>query len=95
MQFEAIPSSPILGYTREKTDPHFTTISLQVVVESNKVSPEPPLLQTEQCQFPQPLLIRLVLQTPLIRLYILCIFIYPVLVLTTKREIDSFFVKIT
>uniref|UniRef100_A0A8C3LZG9 Oxidoreductase FAD/NAD(P)-binding domain-containing protein n=1 Tax=Chrysolophus pictus TaxID=9089 RepID=A0A8C3LZG9_CHRPC len=36
----------------------------QVVIESNKVSPEPSLLQTEQSQLPQPLLIRPVLQTP-------------------------------
>ena len=40
------------------------TIPLQEVVECNEVSPEPPLLQTEQSQLPQLLLIRLVLQTP-------------------------------
>ena len=32
------------------------TTSFQVVVESNKVSPEPPFLQAKQPQFPQPLL---------------------------------------
>ncbi|KAK4830836.1 hypothetical protein QYF61_013765 [Mycteria americana] len=32
-------------------------------VESDEVSPQPPFLQTKQPQFPQPLLIRLVLQT--------------------------------
>jgi len=32
--------------------------------ESHKVSSEPSFLQTKQSQFPQPLLIRLVLQTP-------------------------------
>ena len=62
MQLEAIPSSPITSYTREEADPQLTTTSLQVVIESNKVSPEPPLLQTEQSQLPQPLPIRLVLQ---------------------------------
>ncbi|KAK4827826.1 hypothetical protein QYF61_021910 [Mycteria americana] len=36
---------------------------LKVAVESDKVSPQPPLLQTKQSQFPQPPLIRLVLQT--------------------------------
>ncbi|KAK4830016.1 hypothetical protein QYF61_008279 [Mycteria americana] len=34
-----------------------------VVVESDKVSPQPPFLQAKQPQFPQPLLIRLLLQT--------------------------------
>ncbi|KAK4817221.1 hypothetical protein QYF61_003745 [Mycteria americana] len=34
-----------------------------VAVESDKVSPQPPFLQAKQPQFPQPLLIRLVLQT--------------------------------
>jgi len=37
-QLEAIPSSPITGYTREEAEPQLTTISLQVVIESNKVS---------------------------------------------------------
>ena len=48
----------------EKT---LTPISLQppfqVVVETDKVSPQPPLLQTKQPQFPQLLLIGLVLWT--------------------------------
>ena len=47
-----------------RSQPHLSTTSFQVVVESDKVTPEPLLLQTEQSQFPQPLLIRLVLQTP-------------------------------
>ena len=63
-QLEAIPSSPIASHTREEADPQLTTTSLQVVIESNKVSPEPPLLQTEQSQLLQPLFIRPVLQTP-------------------------------
>ena len=44
--------------------PHLTTTSFQAAVESNKVSPEPPPLQTEQSQLPQPLPIRPVLQIP-------------------------------
>ena len=44
VQFEAIPSSPITSHTREEADPQLTTTSLQVVIESNKFSPEPPLL---------------------------------------------------
>jgi len=48
----------------EKANSHLTTSSLQTVVESNKVSPEHPLLHAEQSQFPQLLPIRLVLQTP-------------------------------
>ena len=51
-------------YLGEEGNPHLTTTPFQVVVESNKVSPESPLLHTEQSQFPQPLPIRLVLQTP-------------------------------
>jgi len=42
---------------------HLATTSLQVTVESSKVSPEPPLLQAEQSQCPQLLPIRLMLQT--------------------------------
>ena len=49
----------------EEADPHLTPASFQVIVESAKVSPEHPLLPTEQSQFPQPLPlpIRIVLQT--------------------------------
>ncbi|KAK4824371.1 hypothetical protein QYF61_014031 [Mycteria americana] len=63
MQLEAISSCPITSYLGEETDPHLSTTSFQVTVESDKVSPQPPLLQTKQSQFPQPLLIRLLLQT--------------------------------
>ncbi|KAK4828042.1 hypothetical protein QYF61_023080, partial [Mycteria americana] len=63
VQLEAISSCPITCYLVEETDPHLSTTSFQVVVESNKVSPQPPFLQAKQPQFPQPLLIRLVLQT--------------------------------
>jgi len=64
MQLEAIASHPIPSYLGEETKTHLTTTSFQVGVESNKVSPQPPLLETKQLRFPQPLLIRLVLQTP-------------------------------
>jgi len=40
-----------------------TTTAFHVVVERDKVSRQPPFLQTKQFQFPQPLLIRLVLWT--------------------------------
>ncbi|KAK4826190.1 hypothetical protein QYF61_006134, partial [Mycteria americana] len=63
VQLEAISSRPISCHLGEETDPHLTTASFQVVVESNKVSPQPPLLQAKQPQFPQPLLRRLLLQT--------------------------------
>ncbi|KAK4823973.1 hypothetical protein QYF61_008592 [Mycteria americana] len=62
-QLEAISSCPITCYLGEETDPHLSTTSFQVVVESDEVSPEPPFLQAKQPQLPQPLLIRLVLQT--------------------------------
>ncbi|KAK4829031.1 hypothetical protein QYF61_001806 [Mycteria americana] len=61
-QLEAISSHPITCYLGEETDPHLTTTSFQAVVESDKVSPQPPLLQAKQPQFPQPLLRRLALQ---------------------------------
>ncbi|KAK4820179.1 hypothetical protein QYF61_021451, partial [Mycteria americana] len=62
-QLEAISSRPIASYLGEETDSHLATTSFQVVVESNKVSPQPPLLQAKQPQFPQMLLIGLVFQT--------------------------------
>ncbi|KAK4819028.1 hypothetical protein QYF61_024182 [Mycteria americana] len=62
-QLEAISSCPIACYLGEETDPHLSTTSFQAVVESDKVSPQPPFLQAKQPQFPQPLLIRLLLQT--------------------------------
>ncbi|KAK4817737.1 hypothetical protein QYF61_026537 [Mycteria americana] len=63
VQLEATSSCPITCYLGEETDPHLSTTSFQVVVESDKVSPQPPLLQAKQPQLPQPLLIRLLLQT--------------------------------
>ena len=48
----------------EEAKPLLITTSLQEAVECNKVSSEPPLLQTKLSQLPQPVLIRLVLQTP-------------------------------
>ncbi|KAK4830313.1 hypothetical protein QYF61_009818 [Mycteria americana] len=63
VQLEAISSSPITCYLGEETDPHLSTTSFQVVVESDEVSPQPPFLQAKQSQLPQPLLIRLLLQT--------------------------------
>ena len=55
-QLEAILSHPITTYMGAEANPHLTTTSLQVVIGSNEVSPEPPLLQTEQFQLLQPLL---------------------------------------
>ncbi|KAK4810664.1 LOW QUALITY PROTEIN: hypothetical protein QYF61_007464 [Mycteria americana] len=63
VQLEAISSCPITCYLGEETNPHLSTTSFQVVVESDKVFPQPPFLQAKQPQFPQPLLIRLVFQT--------------------------------
>ncbi|KAK4824504.1 hypothetical protein QYF61_015902 [Mycteria americana] len=62
-QLEDISSCPITCYLGEETDPHLSTTSFQVVVESDEVSPQPPFLQAKQSQLPQPLLIRLLLQT--------------------------------
>jgi len=60
-QLEAISSRPVASYLGEETNTCLITTSFQVVVESNKVPPQPPLLQTKQPQLPQLLLVRLVL----------------------------------
>ena len=62
-QLEAVSSRPIACNLIEETSTHLTTTSFQAVVESDQVSPQPPFLQAEQPQFPQLLLIRLVLWT--------------------------------
>ena len=64
MQLEDISSHSIAGYLGEETNACLATTSFHVVIASRKVPPQPPLLQTEQPQFPQPLLIRCLLQTP-------------------------------
>ena len=48
MQLEAIASCPATGYLGEVTNTHLTTPSCQGAVESEKVPPQPPLLQTKQ-----------------------------------------------
>ena len=53
MQLEAISCHPITSYLGKETNNHLTTTTFQVVVESDKVSLQPPLLQTEQPQLPQ------------------------------------------
>jgi len=63
-RLEAIASRPIASSMGEETNTYLSTASFQVVVESNKVPPQPPLLQTKQPQFPQLLLLSLVFQTP-------------------------------
>lgn len=50
---------PVTGCLGEETDPHLATASFQVLVESDKVSLQPPFLQDKQPQLPQPLLIPL------------------------------------
>ena len=44
VQLEAIPSSPIASYMGEEADPHLTITSIQSAVESNKITPQPPVL---------------------------------------------------
>ena len=57
-KLEAVSSHPIASYLVEETNTHLTTTSFQVVVVSNKVSPQPPLLQNKQSQFLQLLIVR-------------------------------------
>jgi len=47
VQLEAFPSSFITGYAGEEAEPHLSTTFLQAVVDCDKISPEPPLPQTE------------------------------------------------
>ena len=54
----------ITSYTRRDQTPPQHNLPSGIVVERNKVSPEPPLLQTKQSQLPQLLLKRPVLQIP-------------------------------
>jgi len=63
MQLEAVSSRPMASYSGEETNTHLTTTTSQAVVESEKVSPQPPPLQTKQAQFPQLLLSRLVVES--------------------------------
>ena len=44
-QLKAIPSYPIASYAGEESNSHITTVSFQVFVEYDNVSPKPPLLQ--------------------------------------------------
>jgi len=60
VQLKAITSRAISSYPEKEAEPPITTVSFQVIVEKEEVFPEPPLLQTEQSQFPQPLFIKLV-----------------------------------
>ncbi|PKU37700.1 hypothetical protein llap_11996 [Limosa lapponica baueri] len=51
-QFQAISSCPIACYLGKETNLHLSTTSSQVVVESYKVSPQPPFLQAKQTPVP-------------------------------------------
>ena len=61
VQLEAVSSHSITCSLGQEPNTHLATASFQVVVESNKVSPQPPLLQAKQTQFLQLLIISLVL----------------------------------
>ncbi|KFV76056.1 Calcyphosin-2, partial [Dryobates pubescens] len=64
VQPETVSSCSGTACLGEETNIRLSTTSLQVVVESNKVTPESPLLQAKQPQLPQPLLVGLMFQTP-------------------------------
>ena len=55
MQLEAISSHPIASSLGEETNTCLTTTSLQVIVQSDKVPPQPPLLQTAPAPSAAPL----------------------------------------
>ena len=52
-QPEGIPSHPITSYLGKEANSQLTTASFLVVIGSNEVTPEPPLLQSEASQVPQ------------------------------------------
>lgn len=58
-----LSSCPIVCFLGEEINSQLMTASFQALVERDKVPPEPPFLQTEQPQLPQPLLTVFVLQT--------------------------------
>ena len=60
-QLEAVSSHLVTCYLGKETNTHPITTSFQAVVESDKVSPQPPFLHAKQPQFPQLLLRGLVL----------------------------------
>ncbi|KAJ7423414.1 hypothetical protein BTVI_09780 [Pitangus sulphuratus] len=62
-QLKLVPSCPTADCLVEETDTHLATPSCQGVVGSEKISPEPPLLQAKQPHIPQPLPTGLVLQS--------------------------------
>ncbi|KAJ7426288.1 hypothetical protein WISP_17385 [Willisornis vidua] len=62
-EFKTMPSCLTDSCLGEETNPHLATTSFQVVVGSDEVTPEPPLLQAKQTQLCQPLLIRFVFQS--------------------------------
>ena len=69
-QLEAITSHHIVVTWENRLTSTSPQTSFQEVGETDKVSPDPPLLQTIQSQFPQPLPVRLVLQTLLASLHV-------------------------
>lgn len=63
VQFEAIFSWRIPLYLAEEPNSHLATPSCQWVLESDKITSEPPFLQAKYAELSQLTLIRLVLQT--------------------------------
>lgn len=51
---EAISYCPVAGFVGEDTDHHIDAAFFRVAVKGDKVSPEPPFLQAEHLQLPQP-----------------------------------------
>lgn len=51
MQFKAISCRPVTAYMEEEADHRFAATTFQTVVESNMVSPEPPLLERLLCRW--------------------------------------------
>lgn len=58
---DAFSSSPVTAGMAAETSLYLTATSFQVVVESNELLSEPPLLKNKQAQIPQPLLIKHIL----------------------------------
>lgn len=64
-QLVAISSGPLTGCLGEEVDLHLSATSFQIILESGKVTPQPPFSQTKHLQLLQPHLKRLTTRVPL------------------------------
>jgi len=64
LQFVPIAPCPVAGHYWKEPGPILLALTLQIFLGISKVPSQPPLLQAEQGQLPQPLLVGEMLQSP-------------------------------